>query len=74
MNHAILGTKLRCLRESKGLTQERLAELVKARQSTISDIELGRRVPSFRLLLALAGALNVSLGEFDIQTPEPEYA
>lgn len=48
-------------RTSRGMTQERLAELTGlARQSVIS-IERGRFLPTIETALRLAGALNVTV-------------
>ena len=46
--------RLRAFREKKGLSQERLAEMVSVTRQTIISIEGGRYVPSLELALRLA--------------------
>lgn len=58
-----LGQRVRSLREQHGLTQSKLAALVGMHQVTISLIEKNERWPSTELLVKLANALNVSIGE-----------
>lgn len=50
---------LRNLRKSRGLTQEKLAELVEVDFRYISFIENARNFPSAELIEKLANALNV---------------
>ena len=50
-----------CLaRESKGWTQEHLAKRAGLRQPYISDLEVGRRLPSVQNLVLLAETLGES--------------
>ncbi|MBN2073572.1 MAG: helix-turn-helix transcriptional regulator [Actinobacteria bacterium] len=49
------------LRRKRNLTQEQLANLVKAKQSSIARIESGRHNPSLRMLQRIAGALDAEL-------------
>lgn len=66
--------KLRELRDAKGLSEARLAELSGVPFGTVHDYGLGRRAPSFANVLALAKALGVSCEEFsgcEDVTPEP---
>lgn len=69
-----LGSKVKNFREKRRLSQEELGEIVGSRQSTISDIENGRRLPSVRMLFALSAALNVDLGEFSPKIHLPSNA
>jgi transcriptional regulator with XRE-family HTH domain len=55
---------LRALRESRGLSQERLAELVGLSMPFIAHIETGRKSPSFETLEILAQALKVPAYRF----------
>ena len=57
-----LGTRVQKIREDQNLTQTQLAVLVGTSQSTISQIEAGDRNPSYKMLLKLASALNVTVG------------
>jgi putative transcriptional regulator len=50
--------RLKELRESLGLTQEKLAERVRASRQTINSIEAGRYVPSLELALKFGQVFN----------------
>ncbi len=54
--------RLRTLRESKGWTQHRLADLVEVSPSTIGMYERGERKPSGPILDRLAVVLGVPIG------------
>jgi transcriptional regulator with XRE-family HTH domain len=54
-----LATKIRQLREAKGLTQSALAKAASVSERTIRRIEQGTETPSFFTLQAVAGALGV---------------
>lgn len=58
------GMKLRTLRESKGLSQKALADLVGVQQSSIGRYETGDQVPSFETVLALCEAMAVDCNSF----------
>jgi len=49
------------LRRKKNLTQEQLAKITGAKQSSIARIESGRHNPSLRLLEKIAEALDTEL-------------
>lgn len=55
---------LRDWREGRHWTQVRLAEAVGVARSTITQIELGDRSPSFRLAKKLADLTGIPLGNF----------
>ncbi len=57
-----LGSRIQEIREDQGLTQTELAARVRTSQSTISQIEAGDRNPSYRMLMKLASALQVTVG------------
>ena len=48
---------IRELRKAKGLSMKELGQLCGVSESTISNIEKGKRKPSFELLLNLGEAL-----------------
>ncbi len=54
------GRRIRALRERKGLSQERLAELADLHRNYVGGIERGERNVGFRNILRLAKALNVT--------------
>lgn len=58
-----LGTAIAKKRESKGISQFRLGLLCQTTQSYISDLESGRRNPSYLILLRVASALDCELSE-----------
>lgn len=58
-----IGTKIRTLREQRGLTQEALGQLCGCWQTTISMIENGSSAPSWNLAQKIANALGVTLPE-----------
>ncbi len=64
MDIALVGLKLKELREQAGLTQAQLAERADVAQRTISHIEQGRNKPTFETITKLAEALDVDCREF----------
>jgi transcriptional regulator with XRE-family HTH domain len=54
-----LGAAVKTIREKKGLSQMRLSETTGFRQSWISDVEHGRRNPSWTSIIRLAEGLGV---------------
>jgi transcriptional regulator with XRE-family HTH domain len=57
------GSRIRSLRNHKGISQEKLAELADLHRTYISSVELGERNVSLKNIQALAEALGVSLAE-----------
>lgn len=71
----ILGKRIAQLRTRRGLTQEKLAEMLHYSTNHISKLESARTNPSFELLFAISVALNVELKElfnFDEFKPPEE--
>jgi transcriptional regulator with XRE-family HTH domain len=65
-----LGAQLRRLRLDRQMTQENLAELASLNYKYIGRIELGKADPGAEVLVRLARALAVSVGElFETITP-----
>ena len=58
----IFAGRLKMLREEKGLTQEKLAEIIGSRKSTISQYENCKREPVVSMIKKLSVALDVSVG------------
>ena len=56
----LVGRNFQQIRQKKGLTQERIAELSGFSQQYISGLEQGRRNPTVVTLYELAKALGVS--------------
>lgn len=61
IDYAQLGIKIKEIRQSKGLTQDTLAEMVSCNTSHISNIENNHTKVSLNVLLAIANALNTSI-------------
>ena len=58
---APFGRRVRALREARGLSQEKLAELANLHWTFLSGIERGRRNPGLNTLARLATALKTPL-------------
>ncbi len=52
---------LRAKRMERGISQEKLADMVKVSQPFIAEIESGRKTPSVEVLLRLCEALEIPL-------------
>lgn len=63
----LVGENVRQLRISRGMTQERLAEVSGFSQQYISDLERGRRNPTVVSLFDLAQALETTPAELVTQ-------
>jgi DNA-binding XRE family transcriptional regulator len=57
-------SRLKALREARGLTQVQLSEASGVSQATISRVEAGRLEPGWETAVRLADALGVSVEEF----------
>ncbi len=59
-----LASNISYFRNEKGLSQNELANLAKIPQSTISDIESGKRKnPGVNTIIAIAKVLNVKIND-----------
>ena len=56
-----LGQKIRELRESQNLTQEKLGDMIGISQDYLSRIEQGKKNPTVNLLYKIAGGLGVQV-------------
>ncbi|WP_368490806.1 helix-turn-helix domain-containing protein [Clostridium sp. BJN0013] len=64
--------KLTKLRESKGWSQQKLADKSGVSQAYISELELGRKNPTVKILLKLSQALEVSVSKLlELDDTEP---
>ena len=57
------GEKLRILRLRHGFTMRRLADLLGVRDSYISQMETGDKVPNVAMLLKIADVFTISLDQ-----------
>jgi len=55
-----IGKRIRCLRKSKRITQEKLAEMIDVSVPYISNIENGKVTASAEIIVRLAEALGTS--------------
>jgi transcriptional regulator with XRE-family HTH domain len=65
-----LGTYLRALRGKRRISLRRVAAKARISAEYLSDIELGRRHPSDRVLAELATALNTSVDDLRRHDPK----
>lgn len=59
-----LGEKIKSLRQERGYTVNKLANMAGISQSYLRDIELGNKQPTVEYLSYICGALKISLEEF----------
>jgi transcriptional regulator with XRE-family HTH domain len=64
MNKKKLGKKIKLARVENDLSQDQLAELIKAKQKSISRYETGTAVPSLESLMKIANALKKTAAYF----------
>jgi transcriptional regulator with XRE-family HTH domain len=55
--------RLRLLRQQRGYSQQKLADIANVEQSTIKRIELTQLAPTLDLLISLSRALNLQVRE-----------
>ena len=58
-----IGQRIKAKRTEKGLTQEKLSELIGVGPSHMSHIESGSTVPSFEVFISILNALDCSADE-----------
>lgn len=59
----LIGVRIKSLRRSEGLSQEKLAERTGISSKYLSSIERGRENPTLDTFIKLAEALNIELSE-----------
>ena len=59
MQTEAFGSRIRELREQKGITQSQLADRMVVSRSTVANWEAGKRLPDIGMLARLAGCLGV---------------
>lgn len=62
-----IGSKIKVLRKTRGITQEQLAEKLGLQRATISNYEIGRRSPHLKDLKNIAEVLGVSIEYFAVE-------
>ncbi len=69
----MIGRNLQYLRKQRGLTQEKLADLVNVARQTVVKWESGESAPDLEMADKLARALEVTLDDL-VNTPEGEIS
>ena len=59
-----IGNRIRQLRQQKGITVNRLANLAGISQSYLRDVELGKKQPTILYLSYICDALGIELKDF----------
>lgn len=71
-NKKLLGKRIKEIRKSKNLTQERLAELIGIETSSLSGIESGRHFPSLPTIEKIAQQLDIEIKDlFEFKHLQP---
>lgn len=68
-----IGKKLKILRKNKHFTQEKVAKDLGLVRATISNYEVGRRVPSMLDLQLFAKYYGVDFGYFGVSATDPDF-
>lgn len=70
----MIGSRIKDIRNKKGITQEQLSESVGINPKYLSSIERGKENPTLNILLQLAQSLDVNLDEIfrHVQIEDPE--
>lgn len=63
-NKKLLGKRIKEIRKAKGLTQEKLAEIINIETGSLSAIESGRHFPSLITLEKIAVYFDIELNVF----------
>ena len=71
-----IGARIRTVRQSRKMTQERLAEAVGVGVTHISHIETGNTIPSLQVMVDIINALECSADELlciEVEKARPYY-
>jgi transcriptional regulator with XRE-family HTH domain len=60
----MFGQALKKIREQRGISQEKLADIMEMHRNTVALLERGQRNPSLETIKKLARALRVDPGKF----------
>ncbi len=60
----MLGARIKGLRKIKGLSQDKLFQIIDIEQNHLSRIEVGKNYPSIGILEKIALALNFEIKDF----------
>jgi transcriptional regulator with XRE-family HTH domain len=71
----LIGNRIKTLRQARGISQERLAEIISMNTKYISSIERGKANPTLDTIITIADALKVDMAElFNIAFEPKELA
>lgn len=56
----LIGVRIKQYREAKGLSQEKLGELIDTSNRHLSKVETGVKYPSLELIIKIANALDIT--------------
>lgn len=63
-----IGKRIKQYRTEKGISQEKLSEMININYRHISNIETGRRYPSLEIIIAFANAFEVTADDLLVDT------
>lgn len=70
MTNDAIGGKIKTLRNGRKMTQQDVADVLGVNRTTISNYEIGRRVPSLTELKKIAAMFGVGLDFFGVATKD----
>jgi transcriptional regulator with XRE-family HTH domain len=71
----LIGSRIKTLRQVRGISQEELAEKISVNAKYLSSIERGKANPTLDVFIRIADALNIGLPElFNIEYEPKELA
>lgn len=68
--NSVIGGKIKTLRTGRRMTQQDVADVLGVNRTTISNYEIGRRVPSLNELKKIAAMFGVGLDFFGVATKD----
>ena len=63
MSHNTIGNNIKMLRKKNRMTQEQMAKKLYLKRQTLSNYEIGKRVPDIYELVKIADLFDISLDE-----------
>ena len=63
MSHNKIGNNIKTLRKKNRMTQEQMAKKLYLKRQTLSNYEIGKRVPDIYELVKIADLFDISLDE-----------
>lgn len=63
MDKSLIGSNIKKVRKSKGITQIELADKAALSRTYLSDIECGRKMPGINAIISISNALGVDTSQ-----------